>query len=60
MGRDSGELARMAALAAGAEIVVTPERGPLHAAKMQGIANRLEKRMHRGRTHAIVVGVLRG
>lgn len=55
MGRDSGELARMAALAAGAEIVVTPERGSLHADKMQGIANRLEKKMRRGRTHAIVV-----
>lgn len=55
MGRDSGELARMAALAAGADIVITPERGLLNAAKMQGIANRLEKKMRRGRTHAIVV-----
>jgi 6-phosphofructokinase 1 len=55
MGRDSGELARMAALAAGAEIVVTPERGPLGPEKMRGIANRLEKKMRRGRMHAIVV-----
>ena len=37
MGRNSGELARMAALASGVEIVVTPERGPLTMEKIEGI-----------------------
>jgi 6-phosphofructokinase 1 len=55
MGRHSGELARLAALASGAEIVVTPERGPLNSEKMQGIAQRLEQSMLRGRRHAIVL-----
>jgi len=55
MGRNSGELARMAALASGAEIVVTPERGPLTMDKIQGIAQRLERGMLRGRRHAIVL-----
>ncbi len=54
-GRNSGELARMAALASGAEIVVTPERGHLTLEKMQGIAERLERAMRRGRRHAIVL-----
>ena len=55
MGRDSGELARRAALATGTEIVVTPERGLMGHDKMQGIAGRLEKSMVRGRTHGIVL-----
>jgi 6-phosphofructokinase 1 len=55
MGRNSGELARMAALASGAEIVITPERGSLTAEKIQGIAQRLERGMLRGRRHAIVL-----
>jgi 6-phosphofructokinase 1 len=55
MGRQCGELAETAALASGAEIVVTPERGPLTAEKMLGIAERIEKSMVLGRTHAIVL-----
>jgi 6-phosphofructokinase 1 len=55
MGRQSGDLARIAALATGAEILVTPERGPLHPARMRGIANRLEKKVQSGRAHGIVV-----
>jgi 6-phosphofructokinase 1 len=55
MGRDSGELARLAALAAGAEIVVTPERGPLTSDKIGRIAARLEKSMISGRRHGIVL-----
>jgi 6-phosphofructokinase 1 len=55
MGRNSGELARMAALASGAEIVVTPERGALTLEKMQGIAQRLERGMIQGRRHPIVL-----
>jgi 6-phosphofructokinase 1 len=55
MGRNSGELARLAALASGAEIVVTPERGALTMDKIQRIAERLERGMLRGRRHAIVL-----
>jgi 6-phosphofructokinase 1 len=55
MGRHSGELTRMAGLATGAEIVVTPERGSLTTAKIQGIAQRLEQGMLRGRRHAVVL-----
>lgn len=55
MGRDSGELARMAGLATGAEIVVTPERGPLTVEKMQGIADRLKKLLTFGHDYGIVL-----
>ena len=55
MGRNDGELARLAALASGAEVVVTPERGPLTESEMQGIALRLDRAMHRGRRQAIVL-----
>ena len=55
MGRDSGELARTAALATGAEIVVTPEGGRLDRDKMQLIGARLERRLQSGRGHGIVL-----
>ena len=55
MGRDCGHLAETAALASGAEIVVTPERGPMEQLKMEGIAKLLEKGMLLGRNHAIVL-----
>jgi 6-phosphofructokinase 1 len=55
MGRNNSELARMAALALGAEIVVTPERGALNADRILGIAQCLERRMLKGRRHAIVL-----
>jgi 6-phosphofructokinase 1 len=55
MGRGSGDIARWAALAAGVEIVVIPERGVLGEAKMQRIAQRLEASLQRGRRHAVVL-----
>jgi 6-phosphofructokinase 1 len=55
MGRDCGHLAETAALASGAEIVVTPERPPMDQLKMEGIAKLLEKGMLLGRSHAIVL-----
>lgn len=55
MGRRCGYLARLSALASGAEIVVTPERGPLGRTKMQALAQRIETSLLRGRRHAIVL-----
>jgi len=55
MGRESGDLARMAGLASGAEMVITPEAGPLTAADMQRLAAKIEGAMTRGRGHAIVL-----
>ncbi len=55
MGRESGDLARMAALASGAEMVVTPDGGPLTEARMAGLAALIEGAMTRGRGHAIVL-----
>jgi 6-phosphofructokinase 1 len=55
MGRRRGELARVAGLAAGAQIVVTPRRGPLTAEKIQAIAQRLEQGMLEGRRLSIVL-----
>jgi 6-phosphofructokinase 1 len=58
-GRSGGDLARLTAVASGAEIVVTPERGPLTERKVQGIARRLERAFHRGRP-AVTVLVAEG
>lgn len=55
MGRESGDLARMAALASGAEMVITPETGALTAEKMASYAEEIESAMTRGRGHAIVL-----
>jgi 6-phosphofructokinase 1 len=55
MGRQSGNLARTAALAAGVEIAITPERGPLTLEKMRSIACRLEESFLSGQSHAIVL-----
>lgn len=55
MGRESGDLARMAALASGAEMVITPEGGPLDAEQIRKLAKRIEDAMIRGRGHAIVL-----
>lgn len=55
MGRESGDLARMAGLASGAEMIITPEGGPLTAADMERLAARIEGAMTRGRGHAIVL-----
>lgn len=55
MGRESGDLARMAALASGAEMVITPEGGPLTEKAMMAYAEEIESAMTRGRGHAIVL-----
>ena len=55
MGRESGDLARMAALASGAEMVITPEGGALTESGMRDLAERIEGAMTRGRGHAIVL-----
>jgi len=55
MGRESGDLARMAGLASGAEMIITPESGPLTAADIQRLAAKIEGAMTRGRGHAIVL-----
>lgn len=55
MGRESGDLARMAALASGAEMVITPESGPLTEQSMIAYAEEIEGAMTRGRGHAIVL-----
>jgi 6-phosphofructokinase 1 len=55
MGRESGDLARMAALASGAEMVITPENGPLTETVMAGLAEKIEGAMTRGRGYAIVL-----
>jgi 6-phosphofructokinase 1 len=55
MGRESGDLARMAALASGAEMVITPEGGALTEERMEFLASQIEGAMTRGRGHAIVL-----
>lgn len=55
MGRESGELARLAAIAAGAEMVLTPEQGVLTDAQVEKLAASIELGMSRGRGHAIVL-----
>lgn len=55
MGRDSGELAVRAAISSGAEIVITPEQGPLTDRKLDRLASGIEDSMRNGRTHAIVL-----
>jgi 6-phosphofructokinase 1 len=55
MGRESGDLARMAALASGAEMVITPEGGALTEERMTMLAEKIEGAMTRGRGHAIVL-----
>lgn len=55
MGRESGDLARMAGLASGAEMIITPEPGALTGAAMEKLAAKIEGAMTRGRGHAIVL-----
>ncbi|MBL9117875.1 MAG: 6-phosphofructokinase [Verrucomicrobiaceae bacterium] len=54
MGRASGELARLAAIASGAEMVVTP-RHALKAADVTKLAESLAAGLRQGRSHAIVM-----
>ena len=55
MGRQSGDLARMAGLASGAEMIITPESGALTNIAMERLAAKIESAMSRGRGHAIVL-----
>ncbi len=55
MGRASGDLARMAGLASGAEMIITPESGALNDEAMKKLAAKIEGAMTRGRGHAIVL-----
>jgi 6-phosphofructokinase 1 len=56
MGRESGELARFAAIASGAEMIVTPDASQaLTKAGMNKLGAQLEKGMLAGRSHAIVL-----
>ena len=56
MGRGSGELARLAAIASGAEMVVTPNpKKPMTRADMDALALSIESGMKAGRSHAIVL-----
>jgi 6-phosphofructokinase 1 len=56
MGRGSGELARLAAIASGAEMVVTPDpKKPLTRQDVEDLALDIENGMKAGRSHAIVL-----
>lgn len=56
MGRASGELARMAAIASGAEVVITPNPNkPLTRAAMDKLAANIAAGMRGGRSHTIVL-----
>ena len=56
MGRGSGELAHLAAIASGAEMVVTPDpKRPMTRADMDALALSIESGMKAGRSHAIVL-----
>ena len=56
MGRGSGELARLAAIASGAEMVVTPDPDkPMTRDDMRALAVSIENGMKAGRSHAIVL-----
>jgi len=55
MGRDCGDLARMAAVASGAEMVITPEGGAVTHERLVEYAAKIENSMKRGRRHAIVL-----
>lgn len=51
MGRDSGELALNAGLAAGAETIFIPERDT----KMEDVAERIQAGLDRGKKHSLIV-----
>lgn len=55
MGRESGELTQLAAIASGAEYAIIPEEGLLTAERMLLIAVEVENAMKRGRTHTIIL-----
>jgi len=55
MGRESGELTQLAAIASGAEYAIIPEEGLLTGERMLQIAVEVENAMKRGRTHTIIL-----
>jgi 6-phosphofructokinase 1 len=55
MGRDSGELTQLAAIASGAEFAIVPEEGKVSSDKIRAIAQGIERDFSRGRTHTIIL-----
>lgn len=55
MGRESGELTQLAAIASGAEYAIIPEEGKLTHDRILSMAKEIEGAMKRGRTHTIVL-----
>lgn len=55
MGRDSGELTQLAAIASGAEFALIPEDGFLTNDRIRAMAEEMEASFKRGRTHGIVL-----
>lgn len=55
MGRESGVLTQLAAIASGAEYAIIPEEGKLTEDRMMQIAKEVEGAMKRGRTHTIIL-----
>ena len=55
MGRDSGELTQLAAIASGAEYALIPEDGYLTSDRIRAMAEEMEASFKRGRTHSIVL-----
>jgi 6-phosphofructokinase 1 len=55
MGRESGVLTQLAAIASGAEYAIIPEEGKLTHDRILHIAREVEAAMLRGRTHTIIL-----
>lgn len=55
MGAKRGELARLSAIASGAEMVITPEAGPVTMDQIQKLAESIKQGMECGRSHTIVL-----
>jgi 6-phosphofructokinase 1 len=55
MGRASGQLTQLAAIASGAEYAIIPEEGVLTMDRILRIAKEVEAAMKRGRTHTIIL-----
>lgn len=55
MGAKRGELARLSAIASGAEMVITPEAGPVTTDQIRKLAESIKQGMGCGRSHTIVL-----
>jgi 6-phosphofructokinase 1 len=55
MGARHGELARLSAIASGAEMVITPEAGPVTMQQINKLAESIKQGMEGGRSHTIVL-----